>query len=309
MVASATVVVGSRGSALALAQTREVITQLAAGFPALSFQLKKITTQGDLMTRTPLPEIGGKGLFVKELEIALQNKEIDLAVHSFKDLPTELTPGMMIGAITRREDARDALVSKSGGTLETLPDGAVVGTSSPRRASQLMVFRPDLEIVNLRGNLDTRLRKVFDGPLDAAVLAAAGLVRLGQKDKISQYVPPEIILPAVGQGALAIEIRENDARMTEIVKTLDDGPTRQAITAERACLGHLGGGCNVPIGVYGRVRGGVLNLQAIVADPHGNHIVRTGLTGDVDMGEGLGHLLARRLLALGADKLLIGEAG
>lgn len=303
-----TIIVGSRGSALALAQTQEVIKHLSAAFPDLRFEVKKITTQGDRMTNTPLPTLGGKGLFVKELEVALLNKEIDLAVHSFKDLPTELAQGLVIGAVTRREDARDALVSKSSIPLEALPHGAVVGTSSPRRAVQLAVCRPDLEIVDLRGNLDTRLRKVFDGPLDAAVLAAAGLTRLGWKDKITQYLPTDVSLPAVGQGALAIEIRQDDARMACIVGVLDHEATRQAISAERACLIHLGGGCNVPIGVYGQVRGGVLNLQGMVAAPSGNHIVRSGLSGEVAMSEGLGHLLARRLLALGANKLLAGEA-
>lgn len=301
------IIVGSRGSQLALVQTQEVIRQLTADFPDIQFEIRKITTQGDIITNKPLRILGGKGLFVKELEVALINSEIDLAVHSFKDLPTELTPGLVIGAITKREDPRDALVSKNGETLDDLPPGSIVGTSSPRRAAQLISYRPDLDIVGLRGNLDTRLRKVEKGEVDAAVLAAAGLIRLGMAGKITQLLSPEIILPAVGQGALAIEVRQNDSKITEMVKVLDHEPTNQAICAERACLQHLGGGCNVPIGVYGRIRDGTINLQGIVCCPDGNHVVRTGISGDVNMCEGLGHLLGRRLLALGADKILAGE--
>lgn len=304
---SRSITIGSRGSPLALAQTQELITQLAAKFPDLQFNIKKITTQGDVITDKPLPKLGGKGLFIKELETALINGEIDIAVHSFKDMPTELTPGLVIAAITKRQDPRDALVSKTGETLGNLPEGATVGTSSPRRAAQLIAYRPDLDVVDLRGNLDTRLRKVNTGEVDAAILAAAGLIRLGLTDKITQLLPAEISLPAVGQGALAVEIRQNDSNIAEIVKVLDHQSTRQAITAERACLQHLGGGCNVPIGVYGRIREGMLNLQGIVASPDGGHIIRSGLTGDVSMSEGLGHLLGRRLLALGADKILSGE--
>ena len=301
------IIVGSRGSPLALAQTQEVIRQLTANFPVLEFKIQKITTQGDVITNKPLSKLGGKGLFVKELEVALINGEIDFAVHSFKDLPTELTPGLIVGAITKREDPRDALVSKNGETLDNLPPGAIVGTSSPRRAAQLIAYRPDLDIVDLRGNLDTRLRKVEKGEVDAAVLAAAGLIRLGMAGKITQLLPPEVSLPAVGQGALAIEIRQNDQEIAEMVKVLDHQPTNQAVCAERACLEHLGGGCNVPIGVYGCVTEGTINLQGIVACPDGNHVVRSGISGDVNMCEGLGHLLGRRLLALGADKILAGE--
>ena len=301
------ITIGSRGSPLALAQTQEVITQLAARFPDLHFNIKKITTQGDVITDKPLPKLGGKGLFIKELETALINGEIDIAVHSFKDMPTELTPGLVIAAITKRQDPRDALVSKTGETLDNLPPGSMVGTSSPRRAAQLIAYRPDLEVVDLRGNLDTRLRKVNTGEVDAAILAAAGLIRLGLTDKITQLLPTEISLPAVGQGALAVEVRQYDSKIAEIVKVLDHQSTRQAITAERACLQHLGGGCNVPIGVYGQVKDGELNLQSIVASPDGGHIIRSGLAGDVNVCEGLGHLLGRRLLALGADKILSGE--
>lgn len=308
MSSSNSIVVGTRGSPLALAQTQEVISQLAAKFPSLQFDLRKIRTKGDIVRRTPLPKLGGKGIFVKELELALLAGEIDMAVHSFKDLPTELAPGLAIAAITQRVDARDALISKSGVPLDILPFGAVVGTSSPRRAVQLLSYRPDLDIVDLRGNLDTRLRKVSKGVVDAAVLAAAGLIRMGWQDKITQYLPLDISLPAVGQGALAIEIRQDDEKMAEMVRALDHGPTRQAITAERACLQHLGGGCNIPIAVYGQASEGILHLQGMVASSQGNNIIRSGLTGDVNMGEGLGHLLARRLLAMGADKILAEEA-
>lgn len=308
MANSSTIVVGSRGSALALAQTQEVMGQLAAKCPDLSFELRKIRTQGDVMSRTPLPQIGGKGVFIKELEMALLRGEIDLAVHSFKDLPTELAPGLVIGAVTQRRDARDVLISRSGAPLDDLPYGAVVGTSSPRRAAQLMAYRPDLEIVDLRGNLDTRLRKVSRGVVEAAVVAAAGLIRMGWQDKITQYLPPNIILSAVGQGALAVEMRQGDGKLAEMVAAVEHGPTRQAINAERACLQHLGGGCNVPVAVYGWVREGVLYLQGVVASPQGNHIIRSGLHGDVTTAEGLGHLLGRQLLALGADKILAEKA-
>ncbi|MBF8264264.1 MAG: hydroxymethylbilane synthase [Dehalococcoidia bacterium] len=307
MESSRPVIVGSRGSPLAMAQTQDVIRQLNGKYPEVQFNIKKITTQGDVITNKPLPKLGGKGLFVKELEVALINSEIDFAVHSFKDLPTELTPGLIVGAITKRVDPRDALVSKNGETLDDLPPGSTVGTSSPRRASQILAYRPDLEIVDLRGNLDTRLRKVNTGEVDAAVLAAAGLIRLGLADKITQLLSPEICLPAVGQGALAIEVRQDNLEIADMVKVLNHEATNQAICAERACLVHLGGGCNVPIGVYGRVKEGTIILQGIVACPDGNHVVRSGINGDVNMCEGLGHLLGRRLLALGADKILAGE--
>ena len=307
MESSRPVIVGSRGSPLAMAQTQDVIRQLNGKYPEVQFNIKKITTQGDVITNKPLPKLGGKGLFVKELEVALINGEIDFAVHSFKDLPTELTPGLIVGAITKRVDPRDALVSKNGETLDDLPPGSTVGTSSPRRASQILAYRPDLEIVDLRGNLDTRLRKVNTGEVDAAVLAAAGLIRLGLADKITQLLSPEICLPAVGQGALAIEVRQDNLEIADMVKVLNHEATNQAICAERACLVHLGGGCNVPIGVYGRVKEGTIILQGIVACPDGNHVVRSGINGDVNMCEGLGHLLGRRLLALGADKILAGE--
>lgn len=307
MESSRPVIVGSRGSPLAMAQTQDVIRQLNGQYPEVQFNIKKITTQGDVITNKPLPKLGGKGLFVKELEVALINSEIDFAVHSFKDLPTELTPGLIVGAITKRVDPRDALVSKNGETLDDLPPGSTVGTSSPRRASQILAYRPDLEIVDLRGNLDTRLRKVNTGEVDAAVLAAAGLIRLGLADKITQLLSPEICLPAVGQGALAIEVRQDNLEIADMVKVLNHEATNQAICAERACLVHLGGGCNVPIGVYGRVKEGTIILQGIVACPDGNHVVRSGINGDVNMCEGLGHLLGRRLLALGADKILAGE--
>ena len=307
MESSRPVIVGSRGSPLAMAQTQDVIKQLNGKYPEVQFNIKKITTQGDIITNKPLPKLGGKGLFVKELEVALINDEIDFAVHSFKDLPTELTPGLIVGAITKRVDPRDALVSKNGETLDDLPPGSTVGTSSPRRASQILAYRPDLELVDLRGNLDTRLRKVNTGEVDAAVLAAAGLIRLGLADKITQLISPEICLPAVGQGALAIEVKQDNLEIADMVKVLNHEATNQAICAERACLVHLGGGCNVPIGVYGRVKEGTIILQGIVACPDGNHVVRSGINGDVNMCEGLGHLLGRRLLALGADKILAGE--
>ncbi|PYT30825.1 MAG: hydroxymethylbilane synthase, partial [Acidobacteria bacterium] len=256
-------VIGSRGSQLALWQAKWIGARLAEGGQETRIEI--IRTTGDKITDVPLAKVGTKGLFTKEIEEALLDGRIDLAVHSLKDLPTEVPAGLCIAAIPPREDARDALV---GARLSELPAGAKVGTSSLRRAAQLRVVRPDLLIESVRGNLDTRVRKLDEGQYRAIVLAAAGVTRLGWADRIAEILKPEVMCPAVGQGALAIETRtEGDAR--KICAALDHGVTRAAVTAERAVLASLGGGCQVPIGAHAEVSGGGLRLMAVVIAPDG----------------------------------------
>jgi hydroxymethylbilane synthase len=301
---SRTIVVGSRGSLLALAQTQAAIHQLRQAHPGHEFVLRKISTRGDELSHIPLPRLGGKGIFIKELETALLRGEIDLAVHSFKDMPTQLSPGLSIAAVGTREDARDALISREGHLLSRLRPGARVGTSSPRRAAQIWAHRPDLNIVDLRGNIDTRLRKVREGQVEAAVLAAAGLIRLGWEDHITEYLPPEVCLPAVGQGALAMEIREDDGELRDMLSILDHEPTRQATTSERAFLEHLGGGCQTPIGAFAQVLGPRLRLQGMIASPQGEKVIRDEAEGEAGEAEKVGRELAQRLLGQGAGELL-----
>ena len=301
---SRTVVLGTRGSLLALAQTQELLNQLRRLYPSLELVVKRIKTRGDQEDQTPLPQIGGKGVFVKEIQDALLQGEVDLAVHSYKDLPTQTTPGLRLACITQRLDPRDALISRGGQPFSLLPPGAMVGTSSPRRSCQLRALRPDLEIVDLRGNLDTRLRKVAQGVVEAAVVAAAGLLRLGWQDRITEYLPPNICLPAVGQGALAVEIREGDEEMAQRLSPLDHPPSRQAIAAERAFLDALGGGCNQPIAALGEVQGGRLNLWGMVASLDGRKVVKDRLEGQTASPQALGEALAQKLLAAGARELL-----
>ena len=297
-------IVGSRGSPLALAQSRAVIRDLEQAPPGRMFTLREITTRGDELTHIPLPHLRGKGIFIKELETALLRGEIDLAVHSLKDVPTQTTPGTTIGAVCPREDARDVIVSRGGEALSQLPSGARLGTSSPRRAAQVRAHRPDIDIVDLRGNIGTRLRKVTEGEMEAAVLAAAGLIRMGWKDRITEYLPPEICLSPAGQGALAIQIRVDDAAVGEMISPLDHEPTRQATTSERAFLGRLGGGCQTPIGAFGRVLGSRLRLQGMVASPRGEDLLRDEMDGETAEPEKTGWELAQRLLERGAAAIL-----
>jgi hydroxymethylbilane synthase len=295
------VIVGTRGSALALAQTQEVLEQLKACHPAVEFVTKVIRTSGD---RGQIREIGA---FVKELEDALQRGEIDLAVHSLKDLPTQLPGGLVIAAVPRRADSRDVLISRDGLTLKALPQGARLGTGSPRRMAQLLALRGDLEIVSIRGNVDTRLRKLKAGEVDALVLAAAGLERLGLINRINELLSLETMLPAVGQGALAVEVRADDGFALELVKALDHPETRAAVTAERAFLQALGGGCRVPIAAHGRIENGELVLDGLVAGPDARKILKDRLSGSPDEAETQGRELAERLLAAGAAELLAME--
>jgi hydroxymethylbilane synthase len=306
-----TLVIGSRGSKLALTQAQMVKTELESLHPSLAVRVEIIKTSGDANT-DPLSLIGGKGVFTKELEEALLDGRIDLAVHSLKDLPTIIPEGLLIAAICKREDPRDALVLRQAPkevvtSLHSLPQGATVGTSSPRRLAQLKHLRSDLVIRDLRGNVDTRLRKLDEEQYDALVLACAGLRRLGMANRISVAVPASEMLPAVGQGALGIETRADDAETIEAVRTLDHKFTRLACTAERSFLRSLGGGCQLPIAAYAVVREKRIRLDGLVADPQGKRIVRERISGALDVAEELGALLAEQLLASGARELLAKE--
>jgi len=296
--------VGTRRSALALWQAHWVVERMKRHTPHLQVQVVEVHTLGDRRRDLPLSQAGGVGLFVKELEQALLRGEIDLAVHSLKDLPTRLPPGLALAAVPERGDPRDAVASRTGLPLARLPTGALVGTSSRRRAAQALALRPDLRIADIRGNVDTRLRKVEEGKYDAAILAVAGLIRLGRADRITEILPPEIMLPAVGQGALAVEVRADDKRIRSLVAPLDHPPTRAAVTAERAFLARLGGGCHAPVGAYAEVDGHQIRLRALVASPDGRTIVRGARQGTTSEAEAVGRALAEDLLARGADALV-----
>lgn len=273
--------------------------------PELVVRIEIVTTTGDKDSK-PLSIIGGKGVFTRELEEALIDGRIDLAVHSLKDLPTILPEQLELAAMCEREDPRDALVVHGGGhvSLRELPPGAVVGTSSPRRLAQAKYLRGDLDVKELRGNVDTRLRKLDEGQYDALVLAAAGLNRLGLKNRITNLIDPEDMLPAVGQGALAIETRAEDQQIRKLVELIDHAPTRLACEGERALLRTLGGGCQLPIAAHGVMKGRDLHLQGLVASVDGTQLIRDRISGAADDAESLGKALAERLLHLGADDLL-----
>lgn len=308
---------GTRESALALEQTGWVIDRLGELHPGLRFEVIGIKTQGDAILDVSLSKIGGKGLFVKEIEQALLDGRIDLAVHSMKDLPAAIPAGLVIAAVTRRVDPRDVLISPSGLGLDRLPPGARVGTSSLRRAAQLLHHRPDLDIVSLRGNIGTRLRKLDELDLDAVVLAAAGLERMGWSNLMTEVLGPEICLPAAGQGALGIEVRAGDRATTALVAALDDPETALAVRAERALLGRLGGGCQVPIGAYARFEGPAVEsrrlvLDGMVAAPGGRPLLRASRAADIvvtrdeanAVADRLGREVADALLEAGAQKIL-----
>ena len=302
---SSRVVIGTRGSALALWQAEHIVERLRAVVPKLEVVVETIETQGDLVRDRALSEVGGKGLFVKEIELALLHGEIDLAVHSLKDMPTEQPDGLVLGAILKRAEARDALVVHGGkGKLSTLPLRSRVGTSSLRRRAQLLAARPDLQVLDLRGNVDTRLRKLVDGQYDAMVLAAAGLMRLGHGNAISQVLDVEAMLPAVGQGALCVEVRAGDSETRTLIEPLDHLATRQATQAERAFLRRLEGGCQVPIGAYAEVRGEQLHLRGLVAALDGSRLVRDEIHGPAGGGDDLGAELAEQVLAAGGERIL-----
>jgi hydroxymethylbilane synthase len=301
-------VIGSRGSKLALTQAGLIKTELEVLDPTLTVRIEIIKTSGDVNT-DPLSVIGGKGVFTKELEEALLAGRVDLAVHSLKDLPTILPDGLMIAAITKREDPRDALVLGRGlksvdASIKSLPKGAIVGTSSPRRTAQLKNLRGDLVIKDVRGNIDTRLRKLDEGQYDALVLACAGLRRLGMESRISAALPASEMLPAVGQGALGLETRADDEETVEAINKLDHKFTRLACLAERAFLRSLGGGCQLPIAAYAIVRDQRIRLDGLVAHPQGERVVRDRIVGGLNEAEQLGKTLGDRLLEHGAKVLL-----
>jgi hydroxymethylbilane synthase len=299
-------IIGSRGSKLALWQAEEARARLQSLNPQLAVHIEIIKTTGDVKN-DPLSVIGGKGVFTKELEDALLDGRIDLAVHSLKDLPTILPEGLSISAICEREDARDALVLRSGsknGSLMHLSQGAVVGTSSQRRLAQLKALRSDVTVRDLRGNVDTRIRKLDEGQYDAVILASAGLVRLGLQERISARIEINEMLPAVGQGAIAIETNSDNEFAVQMTSRLDHRETRLACLAERAFLRGLGGGCQFPIAAHAILDDGLLKLDGLVAKPDGSEILRDSLSGPSEDPEALGAALANQLIQQGANSLL-----
>jgi hydroxymethylbilane synthase len=293
--------IGTRGSTLARQQTAWVQKKITERYPGLVIDVVRIRTTGDKITAVPLAQVGGKGLFVKEIEEALLRKEINLAVHSMKDVPTDLPAGLHLGAITEREDPRDALITRDRQGLEKLPPGARIGTSSLRRKVQLLGINPYWEIVPLRGNLDTRIRRLETGGLDAVILAAAGMRRMGLEERVTEYLPIHAMLPAVGQGTLGIECRQEGA-VNELIAFLNHPKSAMAVAGERAFLRRLGGGCQVPIAAYGEMKGGELLLQGMVASLDGSRCVRGEAQGDDP--EAVGVRLAEDLLAQGAEEVL-----
>ncbi len=296
--------IGTRESRLAMWQAEWVAGRLRDLRPGIRVSLVGIRTKGDNILDAALSKIGDKGLFTRELEVAMLNGQVDMAVHSMKDLPTRLPGGLVLGAVCRREYPGDVLVSKRGEKLDQLRPGAVIGTSSLRRIAQLKRFRPDLTMVNVRGNLNTRLRKLEDHDIDALVLAYAGMVRLGYRDRITELVPFEINLPAVGQGAIGLEAREDDRDVLELLAGLDHGPTRKAVFAERSLMARLEGGCQIPVGALALPDGDEIMLEAMVADLEGVSMVRMSMSGPAGDPEGLGRRLAEGMLARGADEIL-----
>ena len=287
-------VVGTRGSNLALVQTNWVVEQLKKNNPNIEFEIKIIKTKGDLIKDLPLDKIGDKGLFVKEIEKSLLDKEIDIAVHSMKDMPSYLPEGLKFAHSPRREDPRDALIFREGyKTLEDLPQGAKIGTGSKRRKYQLLKHRPDLNIVPIRGNVDTRIRKIVDENLDGVVLAASGLLRVGLEDKITYYIPKDIMIPAPAQGALAIEIRENSKDIEEIINSLKDKETEIQVAAERGFLDGINGSCHIPIGAYCDVDGENISLTGLYGDEEGNNLITKTISGKASEAREIGLQLAK----------------
>jgi hydroxymethylbilane synthase len=298
------IIVGSRRSKLALTQTNWVIDQLKAIDPSYEFEVKEIVTKGDQILDVTLSKVGGKGLFVKEIEQAMLDKEIDMAVHSMKDMPAVLPEGLTIGCIPEREDHRDAFISKNHVALKDLPSGAIVGTSSLRRGAQILSVRPDLEIKWIRGNIDTRLSKLKNEDYDAIILAAAGLSRMGwTSDVVTEFLDPDLCLPAVGQGALSIECRQDDEELLDLLNQFSDEETTQTVTAERAFLHKMEGGCQVPIAGYAEVKdNGEVALTGLVASPDGRTIYKEYMTGSNP--QTVGEKVAESLTDQGAKALI-----
>jgi hydroxymethylbilane synthase len=295
--------IGTRGSKLALWQSNYIKGRIEE-ITGLPVELKIIKTTGDKILDVPLAKVGGKGLFTKEIEVELLAGTVDLAVHSMKDVPTELPEGCIMAATPERVDPRDVIVSGAGYDLDSLPQGARLGTSSLRRRSQVLALRPDLEIVDVRGNLDTRMRKAEDGEVDAVILASAGITRMGWADRITHYISPEQMVPAVGQGAIGIEIRDDDPFMAEVCEQLTHGETFTCVTAERVVMRQLEGGCQVPIGAYARIEGDVLVMDAIVGTVEGDTILRHRLEGSPEEPVILGMRMVAALLDMGAAEIL-----
>lgn len=291
------IIVGTRGSKLALIQTNWVVEVLKKSNPEIEFEVKVIKTKGDLVTHLPLHKIGDKGLFTKEIEQQLLDKEIDMAIHSMKDMPSSLPEGLKFANVPKREDPRDVLVLKDGyKTIDDLPYGAKIGTGSKRRTYQLLNNRPDLEIVPIRGNIDTRIKKIETENLDGIVLAAAGLLRAGLKDKISYYLPTDIMVPAPAQGALAIEIREDDSEIAEIISNIKDEKTEIQVAAERGFLAGVNGSCHIPMGAYCEIVGDKIHLTGLYGDEDGNKLVIKSIDGKIEDANHIGFDLAKEVL-------------
>jgi hydroxymethylbilane synthase len=297
---------GARGSALARCQTDLAAQALQQTHAGLTTECIIFSTRGDQNINDPLPQIGGKGLFTAELEAALLRGEIDLAVHSLKDLPTEDAPGLTIGAVLYRENPADALVSRKANTLDTLPAKATIGTSSLRRAAQLLAYRPDLQIMSIRGNVDTRVNKALDpnGAYDGIILAVAGLARMELTQNISQYLPLELMLPAPGQGAIAVQCRADDSATLSRLAAIHHLPTYQTVWAEREFLAALGGGCSLPVGTLGTIAGDMLSLQVVVASPDGQQVIRLVHRGKAARAQEIGQAAARQAIERGAQAIL-----
>ena len=298
------ITIGTRGSPLALWQAHWIKFQLESVHNDLTVELVKIKTSGDKIQDVPLAKVGGKGLFTKEIEESMLRYETDIAVHSMKDVPVQFPPSLTLSVVTEREDPRDALIAKNGLKLDTLPKGAKVGTGSFRRTTQLLHYRPDLEVVPMRGNVQTRLDKLESEGLDAIILAAAGLIRLDMADHITEYIEPEIMLPGGGQGAVGIESRKQDLGTMNRIFPLDHEESHKALEAERSFLTRLEGGCQVPIGVYATIEGENLRLRGLVGSLDGKQVLKAEQTGSIEDPMGIGFELAGEILEMGADKIL-----
>ena len=296
--------IGTRASQLALAQAFWVRDRISDRYPDTKIEIVKIRTRGDRIIDRPLSSIGGKALFVKEIEEALQRNDIDVAVHSLKDVPAEIPDNLHIGIIPEREDPHDVIISRNNSLLANLAQGSSIGTSSLRRTAQLLHYRPDLNVIPLRGNLDTRLRKLYTEDLQAIIIAAAGLRRLGLSERITQSLPIGIMVPAIGQGALGLELRRDDHKVKSFLAFLDHYPTRVAVEAERSFLLELKGGCELPVGAHAMLDGKVVHLDALVASPDGKRIFRNSMEGPADEAGLIGARLARMLLGSGAQQII-----
>ncbi len=296
--------VGTRASQLALAQAQWVVDRIVDRYPDITVDVVKIRTKGDSIVDRPLSRIGGKGLFVKEIEEALQREKIDMAVHSLKDVPVELPDDLHIGIIPEREDPHDVMISRDNVGLEDLPAGSSIGTSSLRRAAQLLHYRSDLNIRPIRGNLDTRIRKLDSTDIQAIIVAAAGLKRMGFREKRAEYIPFDLMVPAIGQGALGLELRKGDAKAIDMLAFLDHYPTRVAVKAERAFLLELKGGCELPAAALAQISGQSIHLDGLVASPDGSMLFRDTTEGSANKASELGATLARSLLERGAQQII-----